>query len=118
MQSSRTAWRAGDRGTGRKTTVAGVSPRCCTVAAQKPQSVSGASSYAVIFTCKLQAFSWWACLDSNQGPLPYQRQKRVSWMFAAVQEVLHIGAFSFYGCRVRSPMFRRVVLKLSSIVVG
>jgi hypothetical protein len=39
-------------------------------------------------------------------------------MFAFVQEVLHIGAFSFYGCRVRSPLFRRVVVRLSSIVVG
>jgi hypothetical protein len=60
----------------------------------------------------------WGCLDSNQGPLPYQRQKRVSWMFAFVQEVLHIGAFSFYGCRVRSLLFRRIVVRLSSIVVG
>ena len=60
----------------------------------------------------------WACLDSNQGPLPYQRQKRVSCMFAAVQKSLQIDAFTFYDCRVCSPLFRRVVVKLSSIVVG
>ena len=42
----------------------------------------------------------------------------MSWMFAVVQEVLHIVAFSFYSCRVCSPLFRRVVVKLSSIVVG
>jgi hypothetical protein len=37
-------------------------------------------------------------------------------MFTAVQESLQIGAFSFYGCRVCSSVFRRFVVKLSSIV--
>jgi hypothetical protein len=63
-------------------------------------------------------FPKWAMLDLNQRPPPCNGEKRVSWMFAVVQEILHIGAFSFYGCRVRSPLFRRVVVKRSSIVVG
>jgi hypothetical protein len=38
-------------------------------------------------------------------------------MFTAVQQILQIGTFSICGCRVRSPLFRRVVVKLSSIVI-
>src|SRR5215203_6860416 len=56
-------------------------------------------------------------LGSNQRPPPCKRQNRMSWMFTAVQQTLQIGIFSICSCRVRSLMFRRVVVKLSSTVV-
>jgi hypothetical protein len=57
----------------------------------------------------------WACLDSNQGPLPYQRQKRVFQLFTAVQKMLQICTFSFRERPVCSPLFRRVVVKDGSV---
>src|SRR5918998_3051320 len=56
-------------------------------------------------------------LGSNQRPPPCKRQNRMSWMFTAVQQILQIGTFSICSCRVRSPLFRCVVVKLSSVVV-
>jgi hypothetical protein len=47
--------------------------RCCTVAAQRPRRESGVFFCSLSSTCKLKHFYEWACLDSNQGPLPYQR---------------------------------------------
>jgi hypothetical protein len=38
-------------------------------------------------------FLTWACLDSNQGPLPYQRQKHMPGMFTVVQKYLQNGLF-------------------------
>ena len=32
----------------------------------------------IMFYLQIAYFREWACLDSNQGPLPYQRQQRVS----------------------------------------
>src|SRR5215208_6017456 len=43
------------------------------VAAPRPRIRSGVSVWPLRFSCKLRYFSGWACLDSNQGPLPYQR---------------------------------------------
>src|SRR5918995_5593404 len=40
-----------------KVSVAGGTLRCCTVAAQRPQSVPGASTYASPFPCKLVGFN-------------------------------------------------------------
>src|SRR5215210_2318598 len=42
------------------------------VAAQESPSVSGTLTFSVSFACKA-GFLLSACLDSNQGPLPYQR---------------------------------------------
>src|ERR687897_403334 len=56
-------------------------------------------------------------LDLNQRPPPCKRQTQVLWMFAVVQEILPISLFLFCCCPVRSPLFRGVVVKLSSIGV-
>src|SRR5918995_7455334 len=40
-----------------KVSVAGGTLRCCTVAAQRPQGVPGASTYASPFPCKLVGFN-------------------------------------------------------------
>ncbi len=58
----------------------------------------------------------WACLDSNQGPLPYQRQLHMLWMFIVVQKCLQISTFLFYGCSACSLLFTCVVAKLSSVL--
>ncbi len=47
------------------------------------------------FYLQIKTLFLWACLDSNQGPLPYQRQKRLLWMFAVVQIMLQTGMFFF-----------------------
>ena len=41
----------------------------------------------------------------------------MSYLFSAGQKRLQLGIFSLYVCRVRSPLFRHVVVKLSSTVV-
>src|SRR5215217_4608565 len=35
----------------------------------------------------------WACLDSNQGPLPYQRSVTVFWGFPQFTNILQIAVF-------------------------
>jgi hypothetical protein len=49
------------------------------------------------FYLQIIRFRAWACLDSNQGPLPYQRQLYMLWMFTVVQKYLQIPAYYFYA---------------------
>jgi hypothetical protein len=56
----------------------------------------------------------WACLDSNQGPLPYQRQERVLGMFTVVKKYLQTKLFSCRSRHACSPLLERVVVNLSS----
>ncbi len=68
------------------------------------------------FYLQIGCFHWWACLDSNQRPLPYQRQLHMLCMFAVVQKYLQIPIFYFYGRSACSLLFRCVVVKLSSVL--
>jgi hypothetical protein len=53
-------------------------------------------------------------LNLNQRSLPCKRQTPVSWMFLSVQRILQISLFLYCCCPVCSPLFRGVVVKLSS----
>ncbi len=49
----------------------------------------------------LQDFSKWACLDSNQGPLPYQRSKSISDASYPIRELdLHKAETAFLASKV------------------
>ena len=45
-------------------------------------------------------------LDSNQGPLPYQRQKQGFWTFLVVQQSPYLSLISSESVPVCSPLFR------------
>jgi hypothetical protein len=52
------------------------------------------SFFPLHFTCKLRIFCLWASLDSNQGPLPYQRSRTFCQRFQELEKSLQITAFS------------------------
>src|ERR671926_450473 len=49
--------------------------------------------YALRFTCKLSVICLWACLDSNQGPLPYQFSATLCQRFLEFTKFLQIDIF-------------------------
>ena len=53
----------------------------------------GLFSYTDICLGKRGYFHWWACLDSNQGPLPYQRSRIHFPTFPECAKYLQIRAF-------------------------
>ena len=83
---------------------------CCTRLWPLPSSLH----LCLAFCLQIDVFLEWACLDSNQGPLPYQGQLHVLCMFTVVQKYLQIPTYYFYGCSACLLLFRCVVVKLSS----
>jgi hypothetical protein len=61
------------RRSGLESNFEGTPPRCYMVAARSFDEVTkGFVSYTKLYL-RNKRFLKWACLDSNQGPLPYQR---------------------------------------------
>ncbi len=92
--------------------------RCCTVAAWRPRDSSEASTLAVLLCCKRMIFFGWACLDSNQGPLPYQGGHP---FFAAYRQVRKSGSnkpFPLRRPRRQSAGYRKVSHRLASWLVS
>jgi hypothetical protein len=75
--------------------------------------------YALRFTCKLSVICLWACLDSNQGPLPYQGESVMSQTFAVVKISLQTGVFALPNRHSRSQLFVWVgVLMVYTLLAG
>jgi hypothetical protein len=51
----------------------------------KNRDLLPASYYALRFYLQIGYFREWACLDSNQGPLPYQRNSGLSVPFCSIR---------------------------------
>src|SRR5215218_2228127 len=54
----------------------------------------------------------WACLDSNQGPLPYQRSVTVFWGFPQFTNILQIAVFLDRSSSRHFRRFTRVAARL------
>jgi hypothetical protein len=52
-----------------------------------------ASFYLICFYLQIAYFCEWACLDSNQGPLPYQRSTTLCRRFPEFAKYLQIRIF-------------------------
>jgi hypothetical protein len=53
-----------------------------------------ASFYLICFYLQIAYFREWACLDSNQGPLPYQRSVTLFRRFLEIAKPLQTRKFS------------------------
>src|SRR5918995_4955668 len=61
-----------------------------------------------MFCLQIAYFREWACLDSNQGPLPYQRSTTLCRTFPGFAKYLQTGTFSARG-------FSRVCRRLTQV---
>src|SRR5215211_5260519 len=87
-------------------------PGCRQMVVKEPELRFRLFLFHATFTCKLWSFPGWACLDSNQGPLPYQRSKTPPPLTAIDRNFLQKQSFCPYdpcGCsqlhvRVAAPL--------------
>jgi hypothetical protein len=70
---------------------------------------------ACSFPCKTATLSVWACLDSNQGPLPYQRGYLTTAWCRHVRKPCLDKRFSPFS---KESLVRRVSLHIVSVGVG
>jgi hypothetical protein len=70
------------------------------------------------FYLQIEWFLGWACLDSNQGPLPYQRSVTAFWGFPQFTNILQMAVFLDRSSSRHFRMFTRVAARLLHTMAG
>ena len=92
--------------------------RCCTVAALRPRVHPGASAYVAPLCRRTASVGGWACLDSNQGPLPYQRRQLTPASYHYVRRTRSLKPFLHSLWNLWSAEYSCVLPRLVSALVS